>query len=777
MPELIENSSGSGSDNSVTHLPQQNTKQLTPEMAIRRGEQRRKRETQRSAQIETKQPSPVENQVPVMTRSGRVRKEKGFFDPAPASHREQARQQKRDTETLNSEWQKRKETDHQVRDSNNETAEEHAKFCEANKYYKMFYEKATDHNTEFMYSSATRPEFAPPGSIEELILSVKDPKQVKHIHAMDSWNQERYNNATAAEKEKFFKDPKVAERVRITEVPAGVRIKNTLCIWVTKWLHGKYDKTKARIVVRGDQDPKGVHNTFAPTVRFTSMLVLFCLAAMFGWRIDKIDYTGAFLNANLPEPMYARLPHGIREYDSDGTEFVIKFHKAAYGIATAPRLWHQTQDAEFRDLGYYQHRSDSCVYSQSWTPKHPSSNLKAIFGPSSRGENGKSTNEKFNRKDFCILGNHVDDGAIITPNAEVAAREKKRFFRKYAGTDEGLLTDFCGVRVQQHSKGIDLDQQAYIESVANEYNCLDCKPVRSPIEKPISQEDCPEEVNHEVQKKFWKICGQLMYVCTHTRPDISYAMNQLTRVAHRPHRLHLAQAHHLLRYLVTTRTHKMKFHRATKLELDGYNYMDPKNFEGYADSSYADCKTTAKSSAGHVFFLGKHQACVEAIAKMVPDVGNSSTENEYITLSRAAQSGFYIKQFIDELGIFDLPAKYKIYEDNNACLNALKKNVATSKFRHLRTRWHYLRDLVRDQHVQVRKVPTADCVADVFTKCLFGTQLEKFTGQILGHIPRDHTQGEKLDMDYQPHMDQQKQEVHIKPAYAKILKHLDIKEP
>jgi hypothetical protein len=39
---------------------------------------------------------------------------------------------------------------------------------------------------------------------------------------MDPWNQERCNNATANEKEKFFKDPKVAERVRITEVPSGV---------------------------------------------------------------------------------------------------------------------------------------------------------------------------------------------------------------------------------------------------------------------------------------------------------------------------------------------------------------------------------------------------------------------------------------------------------------------------------------------------------------------------------------------------------------------------
>jgi hypothetical protein len=114
LPDQIENSSGSRSDNSVTHLSQHNTKQLTPEMATRRGEQRRKRETQRSAQIEIKHPSPVENQIPGMTRSGRVRRQKGFFDPAPASHREQARQQKRDTETLNSEWQKRKETDHRA---------------------------------------------------------------------------------------------------------------------------------------------------------------------------------------------------------------------------------------------------------------------------------------------------------------------------------------------------------------------------------------------------------------------------------------------------------------------------------------------------------------------------------------------------------------------------------------------------------------------------------------------------------------------------------------
>jgi len=402
--------------------------------------------------------------------------------------------------------------------------------------------------------------------------------------------------------------------------------------------------------------------------------------------------------------------------------------------------------------------------------------MKAIFG------NKKSAGviDQFNPNDFGILGNHVDDGAFFTPNEEVATREKKKFFRKFPGTDEGLLKDFCGIRVDQHSKGIDLDQEAYIDALAAEYGYTNCKAVNSPIEQKVCLTECPEvcDVEKRVQQDFWKINGKLMYLCTHTRPDISYAMNQLTSVAHRPARLHLAQAHHLLQYLITTKAHKMKFHRATKLELSGYNYVDPEHFtsetetamEGYGDSSYGDCKATARSSAGHMFFLGKNQSCIEAVAKKLPIVGNSSTENEYVTLSRAAQSGFYIKIFIDELGIFRHPVRFKIYEDNSATLNALKKNVATSKFRQIRTRWHYLRDMIRDKDVCVKKIHTDSQCADIFTKPLFGEKLKKFTGQMLGHLPRDHDEGKIVDMDYQPEMETKKIEVYVKPSYLKLLR-------
>ena len=250
------------------------------------------------------------------------------------------------------------------------------------------------------------------------------------------------------------------------------------------------------------------------------MLVLFCLAAMYGWRIDKIDYTGAFLNSKLLHPIYVRFPPGLEEYDEEGYELVMVCFKAVYGLDIAPRLWNQYQDAEFRDLGYYQHYSDSCVYSQSFNAKNEvSPTLKAIF---EEGGCGVKPPTSFNFENFGILANHVDDGAFITPNAQVAAREKKKFFRKYPGTDEGLMTNFCGIRIDQHDHGIDLDQEAYIDALAEEYGCVGCKPVRCPITKKIEVSQCPEVPEPGVQKRYWKICGQLMYLCTHTRPDISY---------------------------------------------------------------------------------------------------------------------------------------------------------------------------------------------------------------------------------------------------------------
>ena len=196
----------------------------------------------------------AEKEVP--TRTGRIRKPPRAFEPEAQNYKEQKRAQEKTQKTLTRDWNNRKRNDHAVRDqvpatpSPSKTYEkEQAEFRELNYHYLQLHERSTSSATEYMHSAATRPTEAAAGSDEEKILKVKDPKTQKQIRAMDDWNKKRFNDSTDAEKNNFFDDPKVTKRIRITDVPPGETLLNTMCVWVTKFLQGKYDKTKARIVV------------------------------------------------------------------------------------------------------------------------------------------------------------------------------------------------------------------------------------------------------------------------------------------------------------------------------------------------------------------------------------------------------------------------------------------------------------------------------------------------------------------------------------------------
>lgn len=48
--------------------------------------------------------------------------------------------------------------------------------------------------------------------------------------------------------------------------------------------------------------------TFAPTTRMTTILTALTLAANKGWLVHHMDVDNAFLNADLKEDIYMRLP-------------------------------------------------------------------------------------------------------------------------------------------------------------------------------------------------------------------------------------------------------------------------------------------------------------------------------------------------------------------------------------------------------------------------------------------------------------------------------------
>jgi hypothetical protein len=48
--------------------------------------------------------------------------------------------------------------------------------------------------------------------------------------------------------------------------------------------------------------------------------MVICFAAMFGWHLGSLDYSQAYLNANIDELCVMRAPAFLREYTVNGEE-------------------------------------------------------------------------------------------------------------------------------------------------------------------------------------------------------------------------------------------------------------------------------------------------------------------------------------------------------------------------------------------------------------------------------------------------------------------------
>ena len=77
---------------------------------------------------------------------------------------------------------------------------------------------------------------------------------------------------------------------------------------------------------------------YQPTARLTTIKILLHIAAQLSLMIHQADVCDAYLNSELPEPIYMKQPEGFVE---DPT-LVCKLHKAIYGLKQSGFLWNQT---------------------------------------------------------------------------------------------------------------------------------------------------------------------------------------------------------------------------------------------------------------------------------------------------------------------------------------------------------------------------------------------------------------------------------------------------
>ena len=137
----------------------------------------------------------------------------------------------------------------------------------------------------------------------------------------------------------------------------------------------------------------------------------------------------------------------------------------------------------------------------------------------------------------------------------------------------------------------------------------------------------------------------------------------------------------------------------------------------YVDASWDTDPDDSKSQSGYVFILNGGAVSWRSSKQSV--VAKSSTEAEYVAASSAASEAVWMKEFLSELSVVPSASRpLALYCDNTGAIALAKDPTSHKNTKHIKRRYHNLRENVKDGDIEICKVHTDLNVADPLTKPL-----------------------------------------------------------
>ena len=142
--------------------------------------------------------------------------------------------------------------------------------------------------------------------------------------------------------------------------------------------------------------------------------------------------------------------------------------------------------------------------------------------------------------------------------------------------------------------------------------------------------------------------------------------------------------------------------------------------EGYTDADMAGDLDNRKSTSGYVFtFSG---GAISWQSKLQKCVALSTTEAEYIAAVEAGKEMLWLKRFLRELGLEQ--GEYVVLCDSQSAMDLRKNAMYHARTKHIDVRYHWLRDVIEERHLKLKKVHTDKNGADMLTKVVLGSKLD-----------------------------------------------------
>ena len=477
----------------------------------------------------------------------------------------------------------------------------------------------------------------------------------------------------------------VWEDMLLSKLPPGANLMFCHFVFTVKRLrNGSIEKFKARLVANGNTQKFGVDfdQVFSTVVRSSTIRLMLIVAAQRDYNLTTVDIRQAYLQAELDEDLYMRMPQGLPNKDGKGRPLVCKLKRSLYGLKQAGRIWGTLFANYLVKWGFTRSTIDTCLFVYE--------------------SNGKIL--------WCAI--YVDDGLLADNDSELRNKFVKDLGARFPTEDKGNLEWLLGVAVDRDrtKRTLTISQKLYVSDLLSKYADYVSEHTRSydtplPESAVLSSDDSPTVGSPEhgaMQARrviYMQLVGSFLWLANMTALPLIYTASQLARFLDNPGELHFSYA---IRVLIYLRDHAE----------DGLHYAPnvARGFETFVDSSWA---ANFSCSGGIYMFYG---CPFHWFSKTQRSVTLSSAEAEYFGAMMAARDNIYLRDIIEDLGLPEYKTIPNMYCDSKSAVTLAFDAVAFKNTKHILRAAYFLRDLVAREVITITHLSGSMMIADLCTK-------------------------------------------------------------
>jgi hypothetical protein len=371
-------------------------------------------------------------------------------------------------------------------------------------------------------------------------------------------------------------------------------------------------------------------------------------------------------------------PQKARFVHRDGCLY-LRLNKFVYGLQESSAEFSGLLKRTLLSMGFYQSRADACQFF------------------------------KKTKSGLMVISAHVDDLLLTSPNPMEQRRfesELKKHFEIVVHHDD---LSYIGMHIarDRRKRTTKVTQHGFIKDLIEKYPDFSKAP-KTPANDDVFTIDKSSPKCDK--KEYLSLVMSLMYPARLTRPDILAPVTILATRSENPTISDFSKLLRILAYLSESVD--------VGLIYDGKIPLDPKI---YADASHG-VHPDARGHAGIVITLGS--APIFCRSYKIKAVTRSSTESELYALEEASTYSVWLRLLLKEFG---LPIKGPIptFQDNKSTIIIAIQGGNFKRTKHLLLREEFVRERIENGDIALKYLKTQDMPADMLTKPLGKTPLQK----------------------------------------------------